>query len=147
MIHSNVATSPNNKPNQMPSDPSTATPYTIVGPESARTGYNILASILHWISLAGLILFPGTFAYFDRISMLRRTEAGRALRRVARNIPILYVAGCACILGGLGVVWLWWTVRHNSIWLISRVFFPSILGGLIRLVTTLVNVYTTGNGD
>ncbi|KAI0117242.1 hypothetical protein F4814DRAFT_415636 [Daldinia grandis] len=147
MIPLKITISPNNIPNQMPSDPSTATPYTIVGPGSARTGYNILARIFHWISLAGLILFPGAFAYFDRISMLQRTVAGRALRRVVRNIPILYIAGCACVLGGLGIVWLWWTVRHNYIWLISRVFFPSVLNGLIRLVTTLVNVYTTGNGD
>ncbi|KAI0165312.1 hypothetical protein GGR52DRAFT_581942 [Hypoxylon sp. FL1284] len=111
------------------------------------TRSNVLATIFHWVTLAELILLPGTFSSRDRIGMLQRAATGTAMRHAIRNMPLLYVAGGACLLGGLGISWLWWTLRHNYVWLVSRIFFPGVLNAMIAFLSTLVNVYTAQSGD
>lgn len=84
--------------------------------------YSILASFFNWIILAGFVVSPATFASLGRVGVLSSSQAGRAVQRVVRHVPILYIAACAFLLGGLGIGWLWWTLKHNYIWLLGRIF-------------------------
>lgn len=94
----------------------------VVESHNVQTRYNILAAFFHWLSLAGFIVFPGTFASLERIGVLNSPVTGRAIQLVTRNVPLLYIAGLCCVLGGLGLAWLWWTIRYNYVWSISRIF-------------------------
>lgn len=99
-------------------------PYTtmVVESHNVQTRYNVLAAFFHWLSLAGFVVFPGTFASLSRIGVFNSPVTGRAIQLATRNVPLLYLAGFCCLLGGLGLAWLWWTIRHNYVWLISRIF-------------------------
>lgn len=80
-----------------------------------QTSRNMLAVLLRWLCLAGSIVFPEAFG------PLHRLVTGRAVRFAIRNIPYYYVATFSGLLGSLGLVWLWWTVKYNYVWLIGRI--------------------------
>lgn len=94
----------------------------VVESHNVQTRYTILAAFFHWLFLIGFVVFPGTFASLDRIGVLNSPVTRRAIQLVTRNVPLLYVAGLCCLLGGLGLAWLWWTIRYNYVWLLTRVF-------------------------
>ncbi|KAI0525816.1 hypothetical protein F5B22DRAFT_641971 [Xylaria bambusicola] len=79
-------------------------------------------TILDWALLVGSIIFPEIFSPLGRMGVLRNPATGAAAQLAIRNIPRRYLAGCSCLLLSFGVVWLWWTIRYNYLWLIARVF-------------------------
>ncbi|KAK8127998.1 acetyl-CoA synthetase-like protein [Apiospora sp. TS-2023a] len=72
-----------------------------------ETSRNMLAVLFCWLCLAGSIVFPEAFG------PLHRLVTGRAVRFAIRNIPYYYAATFSGLLGSLGLVWLWWTVKYN----------------------------------
>jgi hypothetical protein len=110
--------------------------------------HNLLASFFTWILLAGYIVFPATFNKLSSKDL--DAEAHNALQAHAlatvRNVPLLYVAAFACGIGVLGCVWLWWTHRNNYVWVINRIFLPSMMNSIAGLISTLVNVYSAQSG-
>lgn len=104
--------------------PTKISPYDtmIIESHQVHSRYNILAAVFNWLVLAGFVVFPATFASLSRVGVLNNSPTGRAVQNVIRKIPLLYISAFACVLGGLGLAWLWWTVKHNYVWLLSRIF-------------------------
>ena len=89
--------------------------------------HNILAAFFTWILLAGFVIFPGTFTQVQKSQTLASasdtgSEAQRKLLSLIRNAPLLWIAVACCVLGVLGMVWLWVRWRHNYVWVINRIF-------------------------
>lgn len=83
---------------------------------------NLLVACFNWLLLAGFVVFPGTFTSLSRLGILDGNPAGRLVLLSIRHTSLLYLASFCCILGALGLCWTWWTVRHNYVWLVSRIF-------------------------
>ncbi|KAI9756109.1 MAG: hypothetical protein M4579_003996 [Chaenotheca gracillima] len=113
--------------------------------------HNILASFFTWILLAGYVIFPGTFTTLQKSDAVHDADkSGNKVEHVfavtIRNAPLLWVAAICCLLGGAGMLGLWFKWRENFVWLINRVFMPGFLNSLAGLISTLINVYTAQNG-
>lgn len=120
----------------------------LLGLDAVSPLHNILASLSVWILLAGYIVFPATFNSLQKASYDAQADSklkSEALQ-TTRNLPLLYVAAVACGIGIAGCVWLWWTHRKNYVWVINRIFLPSLLNSVAGLVSTLVNVYSAQDG-
>lgn len=120
----------------------------LLGLDHVSPLHNILASVFVWILLAGYIVFPATFNSLQKTSYddKANTRLKAEVLATARNLPLLYVAAAACGIGVLGCVWLWWKHRGNYVWVINRIFLPSLLNSVAGLVSTLVNVYSAQDG-
>lgn len=94
-------------------------------------------------------MFPATFNKIQKDDGLDEQADSfwkeRALASV-RNVPLLYVAAFACGIGVLGCVWLWWKWKKNYVWVINRIFLPSLMNSIAGLISTLVNVYSAQDG-
>lgn len=120
----------------------------LLGLDQVSPLHNILASLFVWILLAGYIVFPATFNSLQKSSLDAKADTrlkSEALK-TARNLPLLYVAAVACGIGIVGCLWLWWKHRKNYVWVINRIFLPSLLNSVAGLVSTLVNVYSAQDG-
>jgi hypothetical protein len=121
----------------------------LLGLDAVKPLHNILASLFVWVLLAGYIVFPATFnslqkpSYDDKANTRLKAQA----LATARNLPLLYVAAVACGIGIVGCLWLWWKHRSNYVWVINRIFLPSLLNSVAGLVSTLVNVYSAQDGE
>lgn len=120
----------------------------LLGLDNVPKIHNILASFFTWILLAGYIVFPATFNKLNDKDL--DEKANNALKAHAlatvRNVPLLYVAAFACGIGVLGCIWLWWKHRGNYVWVINRIFLPSLMNSVAGLISTLVNVYSAQSG-
>jgi hypothetical protein len=113
--------------------------------------HNICASFFSWLVLAGYVVFPGTFTSLSDLSDDpdvgdRSALASRVLTSV-KNVPLLVVAALCCGVGVAGILWLAACHRRNYVWLLNRLFLPSVMNGLAGLISTLITVYTTQGGD
>ncbi|KAF1354325.1 hypothetical protein EJ07DRAFT_133157 [Lizonia empirigonia] len=120
----------------------------LLGLDNVSPLHNILASLFVWILLAGYIVFPATFNSVQKSSLDEKADTDLEAHALAtaRNIPLLYVAAVACGAGIYGCLWLWWKHRGNYVWVINRIFLPSLLNSVAGLVSTLVNVYSAQDG-
>jgi len=88
--------------------------------------HTMLAGLFTWVLLAGYIVFPGTFTSLRNSKAVKdATSAGTSasmLVNTVQNVPLLWLAAICCIVGVLGMVWLWWRWQENYIWLSSRIF-------------------------
>lgn len=121
----------------------------LLGLDQVSPFHNILASCFVWILLAGYIVFPATFTSLQKSAFDDKadTRLKSQVLATARNIPLLYVAAVACGVGVLGCVWLWWKHRGNYVWVVNRIFLPSLMNSVAGLVSTLVNVYSAQEGE
>ncbi|KAF7588274.1 hypothetical protein BBP40_005928 [Aspergillus hancockii] len=113
--------------------------------------YNLAASIAHWVLLAGYLVIPGTFTSLGRSNEVEKTlqgnGAGEAILGTIQNPPLLVIA---CLFFAAGVLifsWLYWEMKTNYIWLVSRIFMPASMNAAAGLLTTMVNIYTAREGD
>ncbi|KAF1995467.1 hypothetical protein P154DRAFT_474211 [Amniculicola lignicola CBS 123094] len=119
----------------------------LLGLDTVPKLHNFLASFFTWILLAGYIVFPATFNKFQKDkSTEEKGWKGEALKTV-KNVPLLYIAIFACAIGGIGCLWLWWRWRKNYVWVINRIFLPALMNSIAGLISTLVNVYSTQDGQ
>ena len=113
--------------------------------------HNILAAFFTWILLAGFITFPGTFTSvqqaIDRKTNDRTSQVAYKVLNTVGNVGLLWVAGVCCVIGGGGMVWLWFRWRANYVFLINRIFLPGVMNSLAGFLSTIVNVYTARQGD
>lgn len=93
----------------------------VVRSHSIAVWKNALVSAFNWILLAGFVVFPGTFASLSRVGVLGGIQPGSALQHAFRNTSLLCLAVICSVVGILGISILWWNVRHNFIWITSRI--------------------------
>ncbi|CAG8901457.1 unnamed protein product [Penicillium egyptiacum] len=113
--------------------------------------YNILASLAHWILLAGYLVIPGTFTSLQKSDTLKqgliKDKTGEAILNTIQNPPLLATACVFFLVGCAIMLWLYWLFQHNYIWLVNRLFIPTLLNALAGLLTTTINIYTAKDGD
>ncbi|KAJ5084787.1 hypothetical protein NUU61_009366 [Penicillium alfredii] len=113
--------------------------------------HNVLASAAHWVLLAGYLVIPGTFTSLQKSDSLNGTlgssEAGEVILKTIQNPPLLAMACVLFLLGSMAMGWLFWKYRDNYIWLLNRLFLPTLLNALAGLLTTFINIYTAHHGD
>ncbi|KAI1878564.1 hypothetical protein JX265_002741 [Neoarthrinium moseri] len=112
--------------------------------------HNIYASFFTWITLVGYVVFPGTYTSMEDVSPdnddgQSDAAANTTLDHV-KNVPLLIVAALCCGVGVAGMAWLAIRWRRNYVWLLNRLFLPSVMNGLAGLISTLVMVYAAQNG-
>ncbi|CAE6376920.1 unnamed protein product [Rhizoctonia solani] len=110
--------------------------------------HNMLASFFTWILLAGFVIFPGTFTSIQQLDLddPSRSDAERWILGQVKNTPLLVIAGLCCVIGSIGMIWLWHRWHNNFIWLVNRIFLPGTLHGLAGEISTLVNVFSQQGG-
>ncbi|KAK4119379.1 hypothetical protein N657DRAFT_581708 [Parathielavia appendiculata] len=116
----------------------------VVESYNAPSLYNIAAGLSSWILLASFIIFPGTFTSLGK---LKDTEAGEAVYNVVQHIPLLLFSVLCCFASIIGTTFLWLKFRHNHVWLLSNLIGPGLLNSISGLLTVLVGVYASHNGE
>ncbi|KAF9235413.1 hypothetical protein BU15DRAFT_51412, partial [Melanogaster broomeanus] len=100
--------------------------------------WNLYAAFFTWILLAGFVLFPGTLSELQ--------SSGNNVEQEVAG----YVAGAlddiawACTgIGGVGMLWLWWSRRTNYVWVVNRVFIPGLLNSFAGMLSTVSKIFST----
>ncbi|KAJ5741591.1 hypothetical protein N7533_011000 [Penicillium manginii] len=123
----------------------------IVEADEVPWQYNILASAAHWILLAGYLVVPGTFTSLQKSDAVSKdfmaSEAGEMVLDKIQNPPLLAIACFLFVTGLIIMAWLYWEHRGNYIWLINRIFMPTLLNALAGLLTTIISLYTAHGGN
>ncbi|KAM3075082.1 hypothetical protein ACMFMG_007460 [Clarireedia jacksonii] len=111
--------------------------------------HNIYVAFFNWILLAGFVIFPGTFTSLSTLTPSPSSPTSAAEARILstiKNIKLLYIASFCCLIGTLGLCFLWFTHRRNFVWLLNKIFLPGALNGATGLMSTLVAVYSQQEG-
>jgi hypothetical protein len=106
-------------------DPSsTPTPYMAksIQANEAPVWDNFRAAIFSWLTLAGYVVFPGTFTSLRNSQSLANNNSGKIIQDAVKNLPLLPIAILCCIIGTTGTSWLWWIWRNNAVWLVTHIF-------------------------
>ncbi|OQE16746.1 hypothetical protein PENSTE_c023G09054 [Penicillium steckii] len=113
--------------------------------------HNVLASAAHWILLAGYLVVPGTFTSLQKSGAvqdeLMESEAGELILDTIQNPPLLATACFFFVAGLMIMAWLYHDYCENYIWLINRIFMPTLLNALAGLLSTIISLYTAHDGD
>lgn len=114
--------------------------------------HTFLASLFHWMLLAGYLVIPGMFKSLQKSDTIKHSLNGKGAEETVlhtiQNPPLLAIACSLLLIGVAGMSWLDWTWRHNYIWLINRLFRSvSPNHRDMGLLTTLINIYTAQDGD
>ncbi|CAG7957991.1 unnamed protein product [Penicillium salamii] len=132
-------------------DLETAYVRMIVEADEIAWEYNIIASSANWVLLAGYLVVPGTFTSLQRSSALNNSlshnTAGDAILSTIQNPPLLAIACILFVLGTTTMGWLFRAHRINYIWLINRLFIPTLLNAFAGLLTIIINICTARHGD
>ncbi|KAL4927718.1 uncharacterized protein BDV17DRAFT_299032 [Aspergillus undulatus] len=113
-------------------------------------GYNALAGFAGWTLLAGYLVIPGTFTSLQNSDSLQDKAAqdnvGSAVLKTIQNPPLVGIAWTFLGVGAgtMGLLFHKW--RHNYLWLINRLFIPTLLNTAAGLLTTIINIYTAKDG-
>ncbi|CAF9926293.1 MAG: hypothetical protein ALECFALPRED_003409 [Alectoria fallacina] len=132
--------------------PSSQTRYVdmLLGLDTIPRSHNLFASFSTWILLAGFIVVPGTFVSVEDSKTLQKgaenSKVEHAVLNTVKHASLIWVAGFCCVIGGAGMVWLWWRWRSNYIWLINKIFLVGLLNSVAGLISTLINVYSQQGG-
>jgi hypothetical protein len=112
---------------EMEHDPQTTstmeTPYMAKSTQAnqAPTWDNIRAAFFSWLTLAGYVVFPGTFTSLKTSQTLASSTGGRIIQYTLKK-GLLAIAGACCLFGTVGTSWLWYKWRNNAIWLVGNIF-------------------------
>lgn len=108
--------------------PSAQTRYVdmLLGLDTIPRSHNLFASFSTWILLAGFIVVPGTFVSVEDSKTLQKgakdSKVEHAVLNTVKHASLIWIAGFCCVIGGTGMVWLWWRWRSNYVWLINKIF-------------------------
>jgi hypothetical protein len=104
-------------------EPSTGTPYMVKATEATQAPAwdNIRAAFFSWLTLAGYIVFPGTFTSLQTSQALAGNSTGKFILEAVKT-SLLPIAILCCFFGTIGTSWLWIIWRNNAIWLVTHLF-------------------------
>ena len=98
--------------------------------DAVKVGYNILAALYSWLLLAGFVVAPGTFTSLQKAGMLGKFDAGKLVPKAVQHMPSFWIAIVCCSVGMVGLLWLWWKLKDNYVWLATKLFLY-VLGRLL----------------
>jgi hypothetical protein len=103
--------------------PTMQTPYTVMLVEAneASTWDNVRAAFWPWLTLAGFVVFPGTFTSLQNSKSLKDSQSGKLVQYTVKNVPLLPFAGVCCLFGIVETLRIGWKWRKNYVWLNSRI--------------------------
>lgn len=118
----NVIESTGSVSQRPPEQPLTAYTAMIVQMHEEMTRYKLAAAFLNWLSLAGFVVFPGTFTSLGKTELVFATQAGREVQHAVQNTPLIALSGLCCCISGAGIGYIIWKCQHNPVWLVDRIF-------------------------
>lgn len=92
----------------------------VLAAERVQRRYSIMAFISSWLIHTSYIVLPGTFTSLG--SRLDQTESGRLAADAVNNVPLLPLACVCCLVGSVGLGYLWHTWCSNYVWLTRNIF-------------------------
>lgn len=107
----------------LPRNPTTQTRYVdlLIRLDEIPRWHNVLCAFCSWLLLAGYLVFPATFT-----TVQERAEDGDGVpvfvADAVGNVGLLWVAGGCCVVGAVGLGWLWVRWWWQWVWLVNRVF-------------------------
>ena len=76
-----------------------------------------------WLLLAGYLVFPATFASLKNSDILEKVGVvGHSIATLVEHVGLLYVASIVCIISTLWLLWLWFKLQSNYVWLTKHIF-------------------------
>lgn len=81
----------------------------------AKLRYGIAAAGCAWITLAGFITLPNTFTSLQTSSILSEKKSSRIIQNTVSNLQLLPLANGFCLIGLLGIYFLWGKFRENYV--------------------------------
>lgn len=106
---------------------------------------NLLASFFTWLLLAGFVLFPGTFASLQTVSV-GGTVTVEALHAI-QHVSLFVIAWICTGIAAMGMIWLWWKWMNNYVWIVNKIFMPGFMNSLAGLLSTIANVFGAQHGQ
>jgi hypothetical protein len=86
--------------------------------------HNFFISCFTRLLLAGFIVSPATFT--SKSNAAKNAANGNQTEQVilntVQNVPLLWVATIFCLIGAIGISWLWWRWNGNYVWLVNKIF-------------------------
>jgi hypothetical protein len=100
------------------------TPYMVksIQANEAPTWDNYRAALFSWLTLAGYVVFPGTFTSLKTSQTLASNNSRKVIQDAVKNVPLLPIVILCSIIGTTGTSWLWWIWRENAVWLVTHLF-------------------------
>ena len=107
-----------------PEGGSTQTTYSAMCTEAEEIGvlYTISAAVFIWLILAGYLVIPNIFTSLQSSKALSGSKGGQVIQSTVQNVQLLPFAGALCLIGTVGISWLWSRWRRNYVWLIRNIF-------------------------
>ena len=80
--------------------------------------YFVLAVSFSWLLLASFLVSASTYTLVQDIKPPSSTgQIRRSIFSTVRNIPLGIIACVAYTVAAIGLFMLWWTWRHNYVWI------------------------------
>ncbi|KJZ68214.1 hypothetical protein HIM_12395 [Hirsutella minnesotensis 3608] len=109
--------------------------------------YNLAASALSWLLLAGYLVLPSTFSSIQKSPLLEKTTLIKnSMDHLARDVPLIVFASIFCLTALAGLLCLWWKHHDNYIWVQRRIFLPVVMNSVMGFLSTLLHIYTIQEG-
>jgi len=105
---------------------------------------NLFATLFTWTLLAGFLVLPGSFQTLDQLPI--NFTAFKDMLAAVKHLPLLALGLSCCVIGAMGMCFLWWHQRANYVWLVGNIFIPGWLSGTAGLISTFVGIYGHNNG-
>ncbi|KAL3470217.1 hypothetical protein BJX99DRAFT_251382 [Aspergillus californicus] len=102
--------------------------------DNIHWAYNFLASFASWTLLAGYL-----------VELNQSLQSG--ILSTVQNPPLVAIACTFLGVGAVTMLVLFYRWRHNYIWVTNRLFLPTCLNTCAGLLTTLINIYTSREGN
>lgn len=109
---------------QSPKESPMQTPYMLMcmQADQGRMRYTICAAVFTWLILAGYLVVPNTFTSLQSSKALSGSKGGQIIQSTIQNVQLLPFAGALCLIGTIGIFWLWSRWRTNYLWLTRNIF-------------------------
>jgi hypothetical protein len=99
---------------------STAREVMIIDADSIPRRYNVIAFVSSWLIHTSYLVVPGTFTSLG--GHLDIGDSRHAVADTVKNVPLLPVAGLCCVVGSVGLGYLWHRWSLNFVWLTRNIF-------------------------
>jgi len=81
--------------------------------------YNLQAGVATYTLLAGYLVLP---AAFTSLAKSENEMISKSVDLIEEDIGLVWLACVLCALSSLWLLWLWFKLQHNYVWLQTRIF-------------------------